>query len=320
MDIWGVNKLEKINMNRLTIVLLLLVLGTGFQSLSQSTEMDYVYVEKLENWQRSMTRWKTKYFVPLTGLYKLKEGPNTFGSGEKVDIVIQSGSAPGFMGTIIKKGKSISYEAPSDLLVTKKADTVQNITYSFDSDRNSEVLTSGFMHWFIQFVNEDYYLRVRDEVSPLIREFQPFDYYDANGEFIVEGIFKPYKNHKVFKVNNVLHSTIEKTFIGSLTFRYQGEKYTLEVLDGYFLMFSDDTNGDTTFPIGRYVRLDEPDENGVIKIDFNYSFSPPRSVSKYTTCEYPPAQNYLPFRVEAGEMYDNEYGDYKVPSHLQRKK
>ena len=307
-------------MNKSIIVLIIFVLGTGYQSFAQSTEIDYVYVEKLENWQRSMIRWKTKYFVPLTGLYHLKEGENTFGSGQNVDIMIQSGSAPKLMGTILKAGRDISYKAPSDILVTNKADTIQEIIYSFDSDRNSEVLTSGFMHWFIQFVNEDYYLRVRDEVSPLIRDFQPNDYYEANGDFILEGVFRPYKNYKVLKVNNVLHTTVDKTFIGKFVFKYKGEKYSLDVLEGYFLMFADDTNGDTTFPIGRYVRLDEPDEDGIIKVDFNYSFSPPRSVSKFTTCEYPPAQNYLPFRVEAGEMYDNVYGDYKVPPHLQRKK
>ena len=71
-----------------------------------------------------------------------------------------------------------------------------------------------------------------------------------------------------------------------------------------FTMVSDDTSGDLTYGGGRYIYLDLPESDGPVTIDFNKLYNPPCAFSEFTTCLYPPRQNVLPFKVEAGEKLE----------------
>ena len=66
-------------------------------------------------------------------------------------------------------------------------------------------------------------------------------------------------------------------------------------------MVSDETSGSATYGGGRYIYLELPKENDKVKIDFNKLYNPPCAFSDYTTCPFPPRQNILPFKLEAGE-------------------
>lgn len=68
----------------------------------------------------------------------------------------------------------------------------------------------------------------------------------------------------------------------------------------FFVPFTDDTSGDETYGGGRYV--DARFEGGeFITIDFNRAYNPYCVYSKKYSCPIPPAENYLPIKVEAGE-------------------
>ena len=170
------------------IYLPILALFIVFSSFSQSpVTVDKVYVKTLENWQQSISRWKLRNFVPLIGLDLLKEGENTFGRDVSNDIVVNSPDAPLFMGKIVKNGKDLSYVNTNDLDVELERKKVESIDYTFDSDRNSERLRLKFVKWYIQYVEDDFFLRFMDDTSPLVSAFEPFDYYPANQEMIIEG-------------------------------------------------------------------------------------------------------------------------------------
>ena len=287
-----------------TIISALLVTFTLAGFAQDLPVVDEVYEKTLDNWQRSHARWKLRNFVPLIGLDLLKNGKNTFGKDPSNDIVVDSEKAPDFMGVIIKKKDKLTYVNTNDIAAELNGETVEEIEYTFDGDRNSERIKHKFIKWFIQYVEDDYFLRMIDETSPLVSAYEPYDFFPANQEFIVEGKYKEYKKIKVIPLNNVIGLTQRYNHTGSITFKFQGKKYQVEVLEGAMVMFSDYTNGITTFPHGRYLRV-KPDEDGKVILDFNYSFSPPRSISLFTTCEIPPEQNQLPFSIYAGEMYEN---------------
>ncbi|MDH5396942.1 MAG: DUF1684 domain-containing protein [Cyclobacteriaceae bacterium] len=290
--------------HKLIILLFLSIVGVE-HLFAQAPAVDEVYKKKLDNWQRTMTRWKLHNFVPLVGLHLLSEGENTFGSGQDNDIVLDTDNAPKFMGALIKEGKNVKYIAQAGMEVELDGEAITMFTYSFDGDRNSETLRHRFIKWYIQFVGDDYFLRVLDDQSPRLREYEPFDYFPATGDFIIQGVYKPYKKPKTIFLDNVIGTMQHYDFSGRVEFRHGGEKYSLEVIGGRFIMFGDASNGDTTFPIGRYLRIDPQEGRNVVTLDFNYAFSPPRSVSIYTTCEFAPDQNVLPFSIEAGEKYVN---------------
>ena len=66
-------------------------------------------------------------------------------------------------------------------------------------------------------------------------------------------------------------------------------------------LFADETGSDLTFPAVRFVGVEAlPD--GSLSIDFNRAVNPPAAYSAAATCPFPPPENRLPVRIEAGEQ------------------
>jgi len=99
---------------------------------------------------------------------------------------------------------------------------------------------------------------------------------------------------------------------GWIRFEIDGRDCTLQVyrlLDApgagvrqFFLPFTDRTNGIETYPAGRYLNLQGPEEGPYI-VDFNLSYNPLCAYGrpeKYV-CPVPPRENALPVRIESGE-------------------
>jgi hypothetical protein len=69
----------------------------------------------------------------------------------------------------------------------------------------------------------------------------------------------------------------------------------------YFVPFRDKTNGEDTYPMGRYLYLEEGSELSTYILDFNRAFNPYCAYSEYYNCPYPPEENYLDVPIPAGE-------------------
>ncbi|MFM8593344.1 MAG: DUF1684 domain-containing protein [Chloroflexota bacterium] len=99
-----------------------------------------------------------------------------------------------------------------------------------------------------------------------------------------------------------------KTFkrAGRITCEIGGTPVTLSVLtdasgSGYFLPFTDITNGQETYSRGRF--LDPTTRpNGDLVVDFNYAYNPYCAYGEGWSCAIPPAENRLTVAVRAGEM------------------
>jgi uncharacterized protein len=71
--------------------------------------------------------------------------------------------------------------------------------------------------------------------------------------------------------------------------------------DHLFLPFRDAGAGVETYGAGRYVEIARQ-PGGVVEIDFNRAYNPDCAYGITAQCPITPAENTLPFAVEAGEM------------------
>jgi uncharacterized protein len=107
--------------------------------------------------------------------------------------------------------------------------------------------------------------------------------------------------------------------IGRLRFSLEGRDLVLTAYrigdsasESLFIPFRDATSGHETYGAGRYLDV-EPEADGTFALDFNEAYQPYCAYSDAYSCPLPPAENWLPIRIEAGErlgtIYRSERGD-----------
>jgi len=96
---------------------------------------------------------------------------------------------------------------------------------------------------------------------------------------------------------------------GLVRFQHEGKTYSLVVFgpvdttggEYLWLPFMDTTTGKETYSGGRYLDI-EVDAEGMVDLDFNFAYNPLCDYDpERFNCTLPPAENNLPFPVEAGE-------------------
>jgi uncharacterized protein len=98
---------------------------------------------------------------------------------------------------------------------------------------------------------------------------------------------------------------------GRFEFEIDGLPYSLTAFDGkgpgsYSVLFTDATSGVTTYAANRSLQVGPADEQGNHTLDFNRATNLPCAYTDLATCPLPPAENQLPFAVEAGEQLPYE--------------
>jgi uncharacterized protein len=98
---------------------------------------------------------------------------------------------------------------------------------------------------------------------------------------------------------------------GVVEFEVDGQPLTLTAFNGdapgsLHILFTDATSGVTTYAANRSLRVQAPDADGTVTLDFNRATNLPCAYTEFATCPFPPAGNRLPVAVEAGEQIPNE--------------
>jgi uncharacterized protein (DUF1684 family) len=98
---------------------------------------------------------------------------------------------------------------------------------------------------------------------------------------------------------------------GRIDFEIDGVTHSLVPFNGHhqrglFVLFTDATSGVTTYSANRSLQIDAPGADGLVIIDFNRATNLPCAYTDLATCPLPPAENYLPIAVEAGEKIPYE--------------
>ncbi len=140
--------------------------------------------------------------------------------------------------------------------------------------------------------------------------FHSLKYYDVNPDFVFKS--KLYRNNipdtiTIFGTKGEERKAVR---FGYVKFIYDNKNYKLNVYSGktkngveyYTIWFTDNTTGNETYGVGRYLDFDlNADTAYVYTVDFNLAYNPYCSYSAKYSCAIPSKEDHLDLAVEAGE-------------------
>ncbi len=245
-------------------------------------------------------------WLNLAGLYWLKPGDNSFGSGANNTLVFKHKNMPALLGKFKVVGSRVSFEF--EKVVSKFSSDYSKEMILFDPASKTDTSTqfNQFM-WSIIIREDKIGVRFRDLKNPALAAFKGNKRFAIHETWNLPAKLLPPNASGLF-ITNVLGQTNAEDYAGKISFEYQGKNYVLDAISegpgDLFVIFGDATNGINTYHTGRFMYVPRPDSNGNTYIDFNKAFNPPCAYTAFATCPIPPKQNILPFKVTAGELSD----------------
>ncbi|HYN05412.1 MAG TPA: DUF1684 domain-containing protein [Vicinamibacteria bacterium] len=294
-------------MRRLTAVSAAAVAVAGLASPALADE---AYRAEVQKWREDReARLKADGgWLTLAGLFWLKEGPNRFGTDPAGDIVLPEGSAPAKTGVFELTGEQVTVALQPGASGRIGGKAVSGATpMRPDTSGSPDVLEMGTLTMSVIKRGDRYGIRLKDKNSPVRKGFTGLRWFDIQEEYRVEARWVSYPQPKPVKVPNVLGQTESMPSPGYAEFTLGGKPVRVDgVLEDpnaeqLFFILRDQTSGKETYGAGRFLYADLP-KAGKVVLDFNKAYSPPCAFTPYATCPLPPPQNWMPVRVEAGEM------------------
>lgn len=297
-----------------TAILMISSIVTGALTGSDTTERgaaDPAYVQEVNDWHTSrIDRLRSdEGWLTLVGLLLLEEGKNTFGSAPDNDLVFPE-NAPGHAGVITLAEGSVGIEVFDGANVTSGGEQVSSKTLLTDAAEKPTVLDMDSFRFYVIERSGNYYIRLKDRESKILKEFKGIDRFPVDPGWRIEGRFVLYEPPKTITVPNALGFDSEEQCYGAIVFELNGSTYRLEPMgkptDTLFIVFGDETNGVETYGGGRFLSADPPQPDGKVVLDFNKAYNPPCAFTPYATCPLPHTDNILEAKIEAGEK---KYGE-----------
>lgn len=279
-----------------------LLLVGGMMLAAENAPPDYR--NQIQAWQqqrearlRSQNGWLT-----LAGLFWLKPGINTIGAGDTNDFLLPK-DAPPQVGVLKLSGKVVTFtNLAGDRVTVNKKEVTNPVVLHYDAEDNSDIVQVGPVSFYIIERGDKLGIRVKDRNSPILQNFKGTEFFPINREFRFEAKFIP--DPQKIAVPSIIGQTEMQESPGIVEFSYKGQTYRLRpVYEGktLFFIFKDLTSKKETYPAGRMLNTELPQNNQVI-LDFNKAYNPPCCFTPYATCPLPPKENSLPIRIEAGEL------------------
>lgn len=267
-----------------------------------------------DEYESQILQWQAKKYeglvrengwLALAGLSWLKEGRNLIGSNPLCEINLPE-DAPTFLGIIEKKGRVIRFHAAQGVHVEVNGKSTEKIVLKSDGDSKPSYITWKHIRMVVHEHDNRYAVRIWDNDRSERFALPPLKWFPINKHFRLNARYTAYPEPKTSGQPDTFGDAVLDRMDGTLRFTFEGQKYKLDVTETkekkLFLKFKDLTSGKETYPPSRYLYT-EPVSDGKVILDFNYAYSPPCAFTPYATCIFAPPQNFLPFRVEAGEIY-----------------
>ena len=281
----------------LILVFSVTLIASGQTSFSADTQK---WREQHETEIKAEDGWLT-----VSGLFWLKEGTTTIGTGEKSDIVLPARSAPVTVGSLELNNGVVSLRVSDGVVVQVNDKPVQEYVMTFETDKPPDQFKVGSLKLGVIKRGNRYGLRVRDKNSPARLHFKGLKWFPAHENYRIIATFTAYDEPKEIRIMNVLGDELKLKTPGLLTFTLNGQKFELRpVIEDekkLFIIFRDLTAGKTTYPAGRFLYADLP-KDGKVVLDFNRAENPPCAFTEFATCPLPPRQNFMNTAINAGEM------------------
>jgi hypothetical protein len=277
-----------------------LALATAGATASQSS-----YEASIQKWRRdadSALRADDGWLT-VAGLFWLRTGPNRAGTDPSNEIVLPSGTAPPRIGVFRLAGGRTTFETEPGAPVLINGSRTDAARLDPDVDR----VTVGDLTMFVIRRGERYGIRLRDKNSEARRTFTGRVWFPVRTSYKVTGRFIPFNPPREIAIVNVLGDVAPMSSPGCVEFALNGQTLRLDPVTEpgareLFFILKDQTAGSGTYPAGRFLYAELP-ENGRVELDFNKAVNPPCAFTAFATCPLPPTQNVLRVRIEAGERY-----------------
>ena len=146
--------------------------------------------------------------------------------------------------------------------------------------------------------------------SPLTPEqkksFVGLRYFPENPALRFELPLERYANPERIQMQTSTGTTQEYFKVGQVRFKVNDEEATLQVYEStdnpgsYFVPFVDATAPAESYGAGRYLEPEEHHADELV-VDLNFAYNPYCAYKDRWSCPFPPGENRLKVRVEAGE-------------------
>ncbi|HEX5943277.1 MAG TPA: DUF1684 domain-containing protein [Anaerolineales bacterium] len=269
-------------------------------------------------YENSILKWRQEVetnlrrengWLALAGLFWLRKGTNVIGSDPESDILLPK-RAPARLGTFEFDGNNVTLKVESSLPLEVNGVPTTSALLDADQEDVPSFLTFHDMRMVVVRRSKGVGIRVWDNTREARRTFPAREWYPVKEEFRVPATFIRYETPKVVKMPDILGAILDEPMQGYLSFELKGKKHELMVEElpdrRLFVQFMDLTNGNPTYPSGRYHYTDAH-ENGKVFIDFNKAYSPPCAFTEFATCTFPPQENHLNVAIEAGEIFPGNH-------------
>jgi hypothetical protein len=274
---------------RYTFIIILLFLS----SCDRSEQKEFSQLkDQTEKWHKErIDRLTSPYgWLSLTGFYWFDENIADNDSKNKTYKI------ENIKETFFQNGDSIF--AASD-------NNSKKLAYLFNKDTIiQERFYDGSKQYYVVERDSKFALRVKDSLATTRAAFKGIERFPFNEEMIFEAKLYILDISKEFILPNKMGYEQKEIIRYRMDFSFNGRKHSLYPIkegDSFFVVFSDPTNGETTYEACRYLYTSLPDDKGKVLINFNQAYNPPCAFTEFATCPLPPKENYLDFDVNAGE-------------------
>lgn len=264
-----------------------------------------VYMEQIESIrqqrEKRMTVSPINWFT-LVGLFPLREGENPFGSSASMAVPFDLFPC-GNCGTLVIKNSMITLIPAPGIPLAVNGEVPTAASLQTDADGLADLIEVGRLSMRVIKRGEPLFLRVWDREAEIRLNFPGLKYFPVDPAFCLETRYVRYATPKIISIIDAIGTTQDIQFPGEAQFTLNGVECRLmaqEDEDGLLFNFTDLTREDSTYPGGRY--LETPVPQGLqLDLDFNLAVNWPCAYTSFATCPFPPLENRLPVRIEAGE-------------------
>ncbi len=290
---------------RATAVFLLLASSLLIAATPAAPDADYV--QSFEKFKAHRIDSLKKNWIPLAGLFWLKPGVNTFGSGADNAVVFPKGETHAGEFDLDASGQvTLKLLPEAHAMIAGKPvnttkldpDTAEHFTEVEMQELRFHVIVRG----------KRVGIRLKDTDSAVARNFHDLNFFPLDMNYRVTARWVPGDGKRTVDVPDVLGDVTHQKVTGTLVFQINGEELHLTDLGddpskGLFIVFNDPTLKTDTYPGGRMLDLDPP-VNGEVVLDFNRAYNPPCVFTPYATCPMAPKENRLSVAIPVGEKFN----------------
>ncbi|MEE9371554.1 MAG: DUF1684 domain-containing protein [Saprospiraceae bacterium] len=281
----------------ITLVLTSFTIDTNYMNWEE-------YLISYNTWkeERISELKKPMGYLSLTGLFWLKEGTQSLGSGDSNSLIFPQ-EFPPEIGTIDLKENQIAFTSSNNKITIDGLPSSDGIINS-DEDGKASMFNWKSHFWYVIKRGDQYGIRLKDTLAQTRVMLTHVPSFEPQPEWIIKGKYEPNTDESTVSITNKIGITYDRKSAGVVTFEYNSALHDLEATrsgDRLFIVFADQTNGLKTYGGGRFLYVDIPTEGDDVTLDFNKVENPICNFVDFATCPLPIQGNYLPFKVTAGE-------------------